>query len=445
MKKRIFIPIVLVLLVVLGLLLFKVFNHNYIDELKLEYNTVFSTPNYDLSLLDEKLTNKEELENTVESYIKDLYPLYEEVNNYNTNIDINDLDNYNHLEKLNELSDKLNNINISNYLGNSEEEEVNKIIDSNILDGTKDKLNIKKEEIESNISIVNYLKENKDNYSVEDNTLIFTTRAKYNEFKEYNTSINYDLIKDTEGPVINAKDTSITVNNNYDIMKSITCVDKVDGNVECTKEGSYDTSKVGTYKITIKAKDLSNNESSKTITVSVVEKKKVVNTKPYLIEVIRNQNVVLVYGLDDNNEYTKLVKTFICSVGRNNWTPTGTFSTTKGYDWGALFGGVWGQYSTRITGHILFHSVPYFSKNKADLEWEEYNKLGTAASAGCVRMTVQDVKWIFDNCPVGTTVKIYDGNLPAGVTKPTTQKIDGSNPNRGWDPTDPDPANPWKK
>ena len=60
-------------------------------------------------------------------------------------------------------------------------------------------------------------------------------------------------------------------------------------------------------------------------------------------------------------------------------------------------------------------------------------------------MTVQDVKWIFDNCPVGTTVKIYDGNLPAGVTKPTAQKIDGNSPNKGWDPTDPDSANPWKK
>ena len=445
MKKKIIIPVVLVLLVVLGLLLFKVFNHNPVEELKVEYNTVFSTSNYDLSLLDEKLTNNEDLENTVESYIKDLYPIYEEVNNYSVDIDINDLDNYNHVDKLNELNEQLNKIDINNYLGKSKIDDINKIIDNSILDGTKDKVNIKKEEVESNINIINYLKENKDNYKVEDNKVIFLTRANYDSFKKFNTNINYELVKDEEGPVINAKDTSITVNNSYDIMKSITCTDKVDGNVECTKEGSYDTSKVGTYKVTIKAKDTSNNESSKTITVSVVEKKKVVNTKPYYIEVIRNQNVVLVYGLDENNEYTKLVKTFICSVGRNNYTPTGTFSTTKGYSWGALFGGVYGQYSTRITGHILFHSVPYEAQRKDKLEWEEYNKLGTAASAGCVRMTVRDVKWIYDNCPRGTTVKIYDGSIPKGVVKPTAQKISADSHNKGWDPTDPDKNNPWKK
>ena len=245
MKKKIFIPVIVVLVLLLGFLGYKILSNNPVDVLKVEFNTVFSSNNYDLSQLDEKATSNEELERSVENYIKDLYPLYESVNNYNTDININDLENYNHLEKLNELSDKLNSIDINNYLGKSKIEDINKIIDNNILNGTKDKLNIKKEEIESNINVITYLKENKDNYNIEDNKVIFTTRAKYNEFKEYNTGINYDLIKDTEGPVINAKDTSITVNSNYDIMKNITCTDKVDGNVECTKEGSYDTSKNG--------------------------------------------------------------------------------------------------------------------------------------------------------------------------------------------------------
>ena len=60
-------------------------------------------------------------------------------------------------------------------------------------------------------------------------------------------------------------------------------------------------------------------------------------------------------------------------------------------------------------------------------------------------MTVRDVKWIFDNCPSGMTVKIYDGNLPAGVSKPSAPKISGNSLNKGWDPTDPDPNNPWNK
>ena len=60
-------------------------------------------------------------------------------------------------------------------------------------------------------------------------------------------------------------------------------------------------------------------------------------------------------------------------------------------------------------------------------------------------MTVRDAKWIYDNIANGTTVKIYDGSLPSGVTKPSATKISSSSPNKGWDPTDPDPNNPWRK
>ena len=55
------------------------------------------------------------------------------------------------------------------------------------------------------------------------------------------------------------------------------------------------------------------------------------------------------------------------------------------------------------------------------------------------------LKWIFDNISDGTTVRIYDGSLPSGVTKPSAQKISSSSNNKGWDPTDPDPNNPWRK
>ena len=153
----------------------------------------------------------------------------------------------------------------------------------------------------------------------------------------------------------------------------------------------------------------------------------------------------MVYGLDSSNHYSKVVQTFVVSVGKSSTpTPTGTFKTSNKYRWGLLYGGVYGQYSTRFNGAILFHSVPYYSMNPGDIEWEEYNKLGSGASAGCVRMKVSDVKWIYDNCPIGTTVKVYDGNLPDGVTKPSAQKLPADSPNKGWDPTDPDPGNPWK-
>ena len=70
---------------------------------------------------------------------------------------------------------------------------------------------------------------------------------------------------------------------------------------------------------------------------------------------------------------------------------------------------VWGQYCTRIYGNFLFHSVYYMSRNPGDLSVSAYNALGTTASHGCVRLTCGDAKWMYDNCPLGTTIKIING------------------------------------
>ena len=166
---------------------------------------------------------------------------------------------------------------------------------------------------------------------------------------------------------------------------------------------------------------------------------------PYYLKVNRTQNIVTVYGRDENGEYTVPVKAMVCSVGKDGKTPTGTYKTSDKFTWAALSGGVYGQYATRITGPYLFHSVPYFSHNKADLEYDEYNKLGEGASLGCVRLAVADAKWIFENCTKGTTVTIYDSAEPEPLARPEPIRIDTADSRKGWDPTDPDPANPWKQ
>lgn len=136
-------------------------------------------------------------------------------------------------------------------------------------------------------------------------------------------------------------------------------------------------------------------------------------------------------------------KCFLCSTG--TWTPhSGTYNLGTKYRWSMLKGGVWGQYCTVITGNIWFHSVPYFSKNPGDLEYEEYDKLGTACSAGCVRMAVRDVKWVYDNIPAGTPVTFYASSDPGPFGKPSSIKICNTlDYYKHWDPTDTDPSNPW--
>ena len=165
----------------------------------------------------------------------------------------------------------------------------------------------------------------------------------------------------------------------------------------------------------------------------------------YCIAVNTSQNLVIVYGLDAAGEFTQPVKAFVASCGKNaSPTKTGTFKTTDKYVWRALNGGVYGQYATRITGSYLFHSVPYYRQDKSTLETGEYNKLGSRASAGCVRLCVRDVKWIYDHCASGTIVTLYDDSgLQEPLMKPIAIRIPTNSRNAGWDPTDPDGRNPW--
>ena len=165
---------------------------------------------------------------------------------------------------------------------------------------------------------------------------------------------------------------------------------------------------------------------------------------PYWIKVNYSANTVTVYGKDENGDYTVPVKAMVCSTGSS--TPrSGVYRTPNKARWGVLIGPVWGQYCTRITGQILFHSVPYLKKeDPSSLEYWEYDRLGTQRSMGCIRLTVADAQWIYYNCPIGTSVEFYSSADPGPLGKPGIKAVSGY-PDylRGWDPTDPDPNNPW--
>ena len=78
------------------------------------------------------------------------------------------------------------------------------------------------------------------------------------------------------------------------------------------------------------------------------------------------------------------------------------------------------------------------------MEYWEYDKLGEEASLGCIRLTVESAKWIFDNCETGTQVEFYSSEDPGPLGKPETQKIsDYSEELKNWDPTDEKQENPW--
>lgn len=163
----------------------------------------------------------------------------------------------------------------------------------------------------------------------------------------------------------------------------------------------------------------------------------------YYIRVNYKANTVTVYIKDKLGKFSIPVRAMLCSTGKD--TPhKGIFKPKAKAPWGYLFGGVYGQYTTTIIGDILFHSVPYTEfENPASLEWEEFDKLGEAASLGCIRLQVADAKWIYDNASRVRGVEFYGNDNPGPLGKPEVMKISGYEDERGWDPTDTNPENPW--
>lgn len=157
----------------------------------------------------------------------------------------------------------------------------------------------------------------------------------------------------------------------------------------------------------------------------------------YVAKVNRTTCTITIYANDPNGGgYIIPVIAFTCSVGLPG-TPTtpGTHYTFAKYRWKELMGPSWGQYATKFTSDgIYFHSVAGINTTSYNLNYIDYNNLGIPASHGCVRLCVRDAKWIYDNCPLGMKVIVYDSGDPGPYGKPATIKIPAG---QTWDPTDP--------
>ena len=99
-----------------------------------------------------------------------------------------------------------------------------------------------------------------------------------------------------------------------------------------------------------------------------------------------------------------MVKTCPCSTGiSGEETPTGSFTTKEKGDW--FFSNKYNQGGkcwTQIGGDILGHSVPFDRDKTTVLDYT----LNKPASHGCIRLSISDSKWIYNNIPKGSKVII---------------------------------------
>ncbi|NME82275.1 L,D-transpeptidase [Clostridium sp. SM-530-WT-3G] len=148
--------------------------------------------------------------------------------------------------------------------------------------------------------------------------------------------------------------------------------------------------------------EATSNALTSTITPSNINTLNITSNTSYLINVNLDNQKTYIYKRKDGN--WNLIRTCPCSTGISGEdTPCGSFSVQEKGDW--FFSEKFeqgGKYWTQITGDILFHSVPFARDKKTILDYT----LNSPASHGCIRLSVDDAKWIYSNVPRGSKILI---------------------------------------
>ena len=159
------------------------------------------------------------------------------------------------------------------------------------------------------------------------------------------------------------------------------------------------------------------------------------NTDPnkyYILLDLKNQ-IVTVFEKDANGEYTKVVRRFICTSGRSGTgeidpdtgekdmglpTPKGIWKIGGRERFGEFtaFDGTYARYWTQIVGGNFFHSIMYGKRDVKTLQSGAFRSLGNNVSHGCVRLYVEDAKWLYYYACPGTTIKV-------SITEPSNKEM----------------------
>ena len=154
---------------------------------------------------------------------------------------------------------------------------------------------------------------------------------------------------------------------------------------------------------------------------------------PYYIYVEKGSFTINVYGLDANNEYTKLLHSWRTGVGSGSKTPTGIFQIGHKDRWHMYSNGACVPYASGYHGSLYIHGPVYSQADIYHMYNDQYREIGQAVTAGCLRTMSGAACWIYENCEEGTTVEIVNGS-PRGTTSDDPPAIVTSH----LDPTDPE-------
>ena len=140
--------------------------------------------------------------------------------------------------------------------------------------------------------------------------------------------------------------------------------------------------------------------------------------KYYILLDTKNE-IVTVFERDETGQYTRIVRRFLCSSGRTDVdetdpedeatpTPRGIWKIGGRERFGkfANFSSSYARYWVQIVGSIYFHSVLFTKRSIDNMDRQAYSDMGDKVSHGCVRLYVEDARWLYYYACPGTTVEI---------------------------------------
>ncbi|MTK13643.1 MAG: L,D-transpeptidase [Clostridiaceae bacterium] len=118
---------------------------------------------------------------------------------------------------------------------------------------------------------------------------------------------------------------------------------------------------------------------------------------------LTNQNISVI-------KKDKVLKKVQCSTGilgdQETETPLGIFNVQcKGEYFYSNKYGEGARYYIKFFSNYLIHSIPV--DKKGNIIEDEKKKIGFPASHGCIRISIYDAEWIYNNIPEGSSVIIH--------------------------------------
>ena len=143
---------------------------------------------------------------------------------------------------------------------------------------------------------------------------------------------------------------------------------------------------------------------------------------PYYIDVDITNQTVTIYNTKDGS----IARQMLCSTGFNDLTPLGTWymptkergdERTEWYYMPNAY--AWVKYPTKIYYAYFFHSLTYSKNDDSRMNQDAIDNYGVPASHGCIRLRIDDAKFIAENCLAGTRVRIFK----SGVKNESLRKL----------------------